>query len=274
MELEQNAGEFRKAGLNVAAISYDSIEILHDFAQRKNIHFALLSDPHSKIIREVGILNEDIPRNNPFFGVPHPVTYILDNKGVIVAKYFEEDYKQRFTAADILVQRYGITPEPARSEVEGKQLKAITSVSNSMVRGGQRIALIIDIELKPEMHVYAPGVQGYIPIDWKLKESEAWTAHPVTYPATEKLFLKAINETVPVYKGRLRLTRDLTIAQEGKVKSLVDQSGTFAVDGTLRYQACDERQCFIPQELPLKWTLHFEGLDRERVPEALQRKTR
>jgi hypothetical protein len=274
VELEQNAGQFQKIGLNVAAISYDTVDILHNFAERKSIHFPLLSDPESKIIREVGILNQDIPRNNPFFGIPHPGTFIVDNKGLIVAKYFEEDYKQRFTAADILVQRYGVMPEPARNEVEGKQLKAVTSVSNSLVRGGHRIALVIEVELKPNMHVYAPGVEGYIPIDWKIKDSEAWTTHPVSYPAAEKLFLKAINETVPVYKGRLRLTRDITIGQEAKVKPVVDQSGTFVLEGTLRYQACDDRQCFIPQELPLKWTLEFEGLDRQRVPAELQRKVK
>lgn len=274
MELEQNAGQFRKLGLNVVGVSYDSVEILHNFSERRNIHFTLLSDPESKIIREVGILNEGIPHNNPFFGVPHPVTFILDNKGVIVAKYFEEDYKQRFTAAEILVQRYGLVPETSRTEVEGKQLKAVTSASNSLVRGGQRIALVIDIDLKPGMHVYAPGVEGYIPIEWKIRDSEAWTVHPVTYPASEKLFLKAINETVPVYQGHLRLTRDITIAQEAKLKQVVSQSGSFIVEGTLRYQACNDRQCFIPQELPVKWPLQFEGLDRERVPAELQRKTR
>jgi AhpC/TSA family/Disulphide bond corrector protein DsbC len=274
VELEQNANQFQKLGLIVAGISYDTVEVLHNFAERKSIHFPLLSDPESKIIREVGILNQDIPQNNPFFGIPHPGTFILDNKGVVVAKYFEEDYKQRFTAADILVQRYGIMPEPAHTEVQGKQLKAVTSASNSMVRGGQRIALVIDIELKPNMHVYAPGVEGYIPIDWKIKDSDAWTTHPVSYPTAEKLFLKAINETVPVYKGHLRLTRDITIGQEAKVKPVVDQSGTFVVEGMLRYQACDDRMCYIPQELPLKWALQFEGLDRVRVPVELQRKTR
>lgn len=274
VELEQNGGQFQKVGLNVAALSYDTVQVLHNFAERKRIHFPLLSDPESKIIRQVGILNEDIPKNNPFFGIPHPVTFIVDNKGVVVAKYFEEDYKQRFTAADILVQRYGIAPEPTRTEVEGKQLKAVTSASNSIVRGGQRIALVIDIELKPNMHVYAPGVQGYIPIDWKIKDTGAWTTQPVSYPPAEKLFLKAINETVPVYKGHVRLTRDITIGQEAKVKPVVDESGTFALEGTLRYQACDDRQCFIPQELPLKWTMQFEGLDRQRVPAELQRKVR
>jgi hypothetical protein len=280
VELEQNAGQFQKIGFNVVAISYDSPEVLHNFAERKGIHFPLLSDSDSKIIRSVGILNQDIPKGTPFFGIPYPGTFIIDNKGVVTAKYFEDDYKQRYTAADILVQRFGVLPESSRKEVVGKQLTAVTSASNSLVRTGQRIALVVDIELKPKMHVYAPGVEGYIPIDWKLSDSEAATIHPVRYPPSEKLHLPAIDETVPVYQGQVRLTRDITIGSdaqhlvdERKLKALADASGQFTVSGTLRYQACDDRQCYIPQELPLTWTFQTEGMDRQRVPSELQRKS-
>jgi hypothetical protein len=43
------------------------------------------------------------------------------------------------------------------------------------------------------------------------------------------------------------------------------------VEGTLRYQACDDRVCYVPQELPVKWTFQLEGHDRERAPAELQR---
>ncbi|MDQ2949891.1 MAG: hypothetical protein M3Y27_28805, partial [Acidobacteriota bacterium] len=81
-----------------------------------------------------------------------------------------------------------------------------------------------------------------------------------------------INETVPVYRGEVRLTRDITIGSDAKVKGLADPSGKFTVSGTLRYQACDDRQCYIPQELPLTWTFQMEGMDRQRVPSEMQRK--
>lgn len=272
MELEQNTKEFEKLGLKVAGLSYDSRAVLKNFADRKSIHFPLLSDPDSKVIRELGILNEEVPKASPFSGIPYPGTYILDHNGVVVAKYFEEDYKQRFTAADILVQRFGVMPESRKSEVRGKQLDATASASNSIVRTGQRIALVLDLQLKPNMHVYAPGVDGYIPIDWKMKEADVSTAHEATYPKPEILFLKAINEKVPVFKGHIRLTRDVTIGPDAKVKPALDANGQFVVEGTLRYQACDDRMCYIPQEMPLKWTFQYEGFDRQRVPEEIQRK--
>jgi len=271
VELEQNRGEFEKMGVGVAAISYDSVAILRNFAERRNIHYPLLSDPDSKLIRALGILNEAVPKDNPFFGIPYPGTFVLDSNGAIVSKYFEDDYKERYTSADILVKQYGAAPAAGRSEVEGKQLKAVLSASNSIVRPLQRVALVLDIELKPGMHVYAPGVQGYIPIDWKL-EGDLASAHDVAAPTPDVLYLKAIEEKVPVFQGKFRLSRDVTLAADQKLKSALDAEGNFTVQGVLRYQACDDRVCYVPQTLPLKWTFHYEPFDRERAPEDIQHK--
>jgi hypothetical protein len=274
VELQQNRGEFQKLGLGVAGLSYDSQAILHNFAERKRIQFPLLSDPDSKIIRQLGILNEEVPKDSPVFGIPYPGTYVLDANGVIVAKYFEDDFRQRYTAADILVQRFGVMPESRKTEVKGKQLTAVASASNSIVATGQRIALVLDLTLKPGMHVYAPGVEGYIPIEWKMNDSDVWTAHEVGYPKPEILFLKAIDEKVPVYQNQFRLTRDITVGPDAKIKPALDAEGKFVMEGILRYQACDDRLCYIPQVLKLTWSFQYEGFDRQRVPEALQRKPR
>jgi hypothetical protein len=270
VELQKNKAEFDKLGLGVAAISYDSMEALHNFADRRGIQFALLSDAGSKTIRALNILNNTVPEDSAFFGVPFPGTFILDAQGRIVAKYFEDDYRERFTAGDILARQFGIAPAEAKTDVEGKQLRLTASATSTSAAPGQRVTLALDIDLKPNMHVYAPGVEGYIAIDWTMKQTDAAKALDVTYPASEKLYLQAIDETVPVYRNHYRLTRDITIAQEAKIKPLVDASGNFSVEGSLRYQACDDRLCYVPQDLPLKWTFHMDELDRRRVPAEMQ----
>jgi peroxiredoxin len=273
VELEQNQTEFRDLGLGIAAISYDSVAVLHNFAERRGIHFPLLSDRDSKVIRELGILNETTPTDNPFFGVPYPGSFVLDAQGVITAKYFEDDFRERYTSADILAHQFGVQLQAARSEVEGKQLKLEASASNALVGAGQRVSLTLDIEMKPNMHVYAPGVEdNYIPINWKMKESDAAAAHEVSYPPSEKLHLAAIDETVPVYRDHFRLSREITIAQDAKLRPALNSSGKFTVEGTLRYQACDDRVCYIPQELPVKWTFQYAEFDKERAPVELRRK--
>ncbi len=169
MELEQHQDAFKQLGLGVAAISYDSPAALHNFAERKGIHFPLLSDPDSKLIRELGILNEIVPKDSPFFGVPYPGSFVLDSSGVIRAKYFEDDYHERYTSAGILLHQFGLMPTETK-EFMGKQLKVTASATNSVVAPGQRIVLALDIEMKPKTHVYAPGVETYIPIEWKMND--------------------------------------------------------------------------------------------------------
>ena len=43
MELQQHAEAFRREGLAVASLSYDSVALLHDFAGRKSIAYPMLS---------------------------------------------------------------------------------------------------------------------------------------------------------------------------------------------------------------------------------------
>lgn len=272
MELERHYSDFGKLGLGVAAISYDSTAVLHNFAERKGIHFPLLSDPNSKIIRELGILNETVPTDSPQFGIPYPGWFVVDAKGVITAKYFETDYHQRYTSAGILLHEFGLLPPAENPPVEGKQLTLNATASNAVVAPGQTVVLALDIELKPKMHVYAPGVEGYIPIDWTMGESDLAAARKTTFPIPQKLRLEAINETVPAYSGHFRLTRDVSIAQADKLQPALNSAGEFVLQGKLRYQACDDRICYIPQEMPILWVFKYQDLDRERVPVELQRK--
>lgn len=272
MELQQNLDKVRKQGLELAAISYDSVAVLKDFADRQKITYPLLSDPESKVIRAYGLLNQSVPPNTAQFGIPHPGTIVLDPKGLVTSKHFEEDFRQRYTASDILVRQLGGKAGGPGQTVETKHLKLSSSASAAVVRWGQRIALVLEIELKRGMHVYAPGVTGYIPIEWKIPAMPAAKAHEATYPKSEKLYLKPIKESVPVYKGRLRVVREISIGTDAQVQPLLDSAGNLTLEGTLHYQACDDRICYVPQAIPLRWTLHYETVDRQRVPAELQRK--
>jgi hypothetical protein len=275
VELQSNLEKIRAQGLEVAAISYDSIAVLKNFAERRGITFPLLSDPESKIIRDFGILNEQAKPGTPQYGIPYPGTYLVDRAGRVTAKYFEDDYTQRYTSAEILVNRFGEGAEAAHTVTEGKHLRVSVSASNARVRSGQRISLVLDVQLGPHLHVYAPGVQSdYTPIDWSMKESPALTVRPVTYPSSKMLRLEAIKDTVPVYQDTFRLVRDVTVARDAAIRPLLDAEGKLAIEGALRYQACDDRVCYPPEAVPVRWALHVEGHDRERAPAELQRKAK
>lgn len=272
MELQRDLERIRKQGLGLAAISYDSPAVLRNFADRKHITFTLLSDPGSKIIRSFGILNDTVPSGNPVYGIPYPGTFIIDPQGKVVSKYFEDDFRERISASDILTRDFGQTADAAPGVVENKYLSLRSTASTSIALPGHRISLVLDIDLKPKMHVYAPGVKGYIPIDWTLDPGVPAKPFPFRYPASEMLHLEAIGETVPVYRDHLRIQREITFGAENQLKPLVTSTGELVLKGSFRYQACDDRECYIPMTIPLEWRFHFEGLERERPPEELQRK--
>ena len=272
MELEQDLGSIHQHGLGLAAISYDSAAALKDFADRKKITYPLLSDPDSKIIRAFGILNETVKPGTAQYGIPYPGTFVVDTSGKVIAKYFEDDFRERVSASDILAGRFGEPLEASRRTAEAKHVKLTTAASTPVARPGQRILLSLELDLGPKMHVYAPGVTGYIPIDWRLEETAAAKALPFQYPPAEKLRLEAIKETALVYRGRVRINREITFGPENALKPLVSPSGDLVLKGSLRYQACDDRQCYLPETAPLGWSFHFEPLERERVSVELQRR--
>jgi len=246
------------------------VAVLKNFADRKHITYHLLSDPDSKIIRTFGILNETVPADSMAHGIPYPGTYVVDPSGKVVAKFFENDFKERIPMLEMLDQVGGALGS-AQAAVEAKQLRLSPSASTNVVHPNQRVALFMDIDLMPKMHVYAPGVQGYIAIEWKMTGTAAKT-YPVRYPAPEKLRLEVIKETVPVYQGHVRLAEDVVIGPEAQVKPKLNEQGEMVLDGSLRYQACDDHECYIPETVPLKWIFKFEPLDRERVPAEIQHK--
>jgi hypothetical protein len=245
--------------LGLAAISYDPVPVLKFFSDRKSIHLLLLSDESSSVIRAFGILNEQVPKTNEVYGIPHPVTYIVDTQGVIQSRHSDEDYSHRYTVGNLLEVRRGVADVPA------KRLKITQSASDAVVHGGQRFKLRLDIELPPGSHVYAPGVQGYIPIDWKIVENASYAAEPVTYPKSRNLYLKAIEETVPVYEGKFTLEREVIPAQRLSSQEL-------KIEGSLRHQVCDEVKCYTPETVPLVWTIRYEPHDTTRAPAELRRK--
>jgi len=274
VELERDYSLVRKHGLGLAAISYDSVAVLKNFADRKKITFPLLSDPDSRIIRAFGILNESPKPESVQYGIPYPGTYVLDTKGRVVAKYFEEDMRERVAANAILAGRLGEPVMSSRASVEAKHAALTTAASTPIAMPGHRVLLSLEIALPAHMHVYAPGVAGYIPVEWNIDQAGGTKLQAVQFPTPEKLYLKPIKETALVYRRKVRLTREITFGQEATLKPLVTTSGEVVLKGALRYQACDDRECYPPETVPVEWRFEFQGMERERAPAELQRKAR
>jgi peroxiredoxin len=269
VDLNSQVDQFKAQGLTVAALTYDSPAVLADFAKRQGIRFPLLSDTGSKVIRAFGILNTNIAPKTPQYGIPFPGTYIVDAEGRVKSKYFEEDYRERYSAAAIVSKEFG-EDGGERSIIDSSQAWVITGSSDAKIHPGKRLTLTLEVDPKEKMHLYAPGVKGYMAVEWEMADSKLVSATPPVFPASKMLNLPAINETVPVYEKRFKVTRDIVIGQESELSLGADRKLT--IEGTLKYQACDDRQCYIPKTIPLKWTFPVAQLDTTRPAPALQRK--
>jgi hypothetical protein len=254
--------KFKKQGLGVAAISYDSPEILKQIADRLGITYPLLSDAESKIIRSFGILNKNIPEDHLFHGIPFPGTYIVDSRGTVVSKYFEQWHRQRFTADTILIKEFSIGGDN-KTEVRTDHMKICAFTSQHTVRPGNRISIVLEIELPEKMHIYAEGAEGYTPISLQILEDPNLRIHDPEYPEAEILYIEVIKESVPIYKHNLRIMRDVTLSPGYRGSELV-------ISGTLGYQACDDKYCYLPVEVPLKLELQVRAHDFQRAPEAMR----
>ena len=95
MQLTDWQAEFEALGVNIAAMSYDGVEVLADFAEANDIAYALLSDKGAKHVDALGIRNENYAEGHMAHGVPHPGVLFVDAAGVIRLKRAVPGYRDR-----------------------------------------------------------------------------------------------------------------------------------------------------------------------------------
>lgn len=95
VELEDIAGPLSEAGWALEAISYDSPEILSEFATDNDLTFALRADEGSAVITEFGLLNTDVREGSRSYGIPHPAVVFIRAEGTVAAVLREEGYRTR-----------------------------------------------------------------------------------------------------------------------------------------------------------------------------------
>ena len=97
----------RAQGINAAAITYDSREVLADFAEAHQISYPLLSDVGSKVIRDFGIFNTNIPPDHKMmYGIPWPGDYLIAPDRTVRDKVFLRSYEHRASASELVLRHF------------------------------------------------------------------------------------------------------------------------------------------------------------------------
>src|ERR1022692_1649700 len=291
----------RRAGLGLAAISYDSQGVLSEFAKRKSITFPLLSDHESEVIRAYGVTDRkyrkgaeldvnteqlylDPTGNVPVFGLSYPAVFVLARDKRVKWRFVSEGSELRLTGAAILEEAVGGIADENRTSVSSGNIPVTASATNRSVGLGNRIRIAVELTIPKGFHVYSPEVGGdYKGVSWQMDPTDCLEMGEPSYPKPEWLVMQSSNEKLPVYEGLLRISREVIVkpALRATDPSLfkrftdrcVDSTSQIQTSGTLKFQACDDRLCYPTQTVRPQWKLQFFGPDRQRSPDDLKRES-
>src|SRR6266852_6167115 len=192
IQLQAAKERFEKQGIKLAGISYDSVEILKYFSDRRKIDFPLLSDPDSKIIRMYQVLNSEAI--GPNAGMARPGYFFLDPEGMIREKFFEAKYRERLTGNTLLSKLFPELGEEVTDNVEAPHLQLSVGQSDRVAVPGNLVTLTAEVRLPPDVHVYAPGTKGYKTVKLVVDPLPDFELRQASYPAAKILYLPAIKE--------------------------------------------------------------------------------
>ncbi|MDP2327854.1 MAG: protein-disulfide reductase DsbD family protein [Dehalococcoidia bacterium] len=117
----------------------------------------------------------------------------------------------------------------------------------------RRVPILVRFDLDEGLHLYGePIPDGYIATTVEVAAPEGIETAATTAPPTHRFRMEGLDETFHVFEGRVEF--------EVPVWTTVREGGPFALDVTVRFQACDDRQCFLPQTRTLRVEARLEPL--------------
>jgi DsbC/DsbD-like thiol-disulfide interchange protein len=187
----------------------------------------------------------------------------LDRQAIVTSRIFETAYQERDTLSSVMV-RLGKKLDTPAARISAPHLDVTTFATDQIVAPGTHFSLVVDVAPGRRVHVYAPGVSGYKPIALNVHPQPGLNVRTAQFPNPTDYFFKPLNEHVKVFDRPFRIIQDVAIDASRDAEAMLKDRADLTIDGTLDYQACDDKVCFNPQSVPLSWTVGLKALDRER----------
>lgn len=125
-------------------------------------------------------------------------------------------------------------------------------VASDAVPAGETARAAIQVTLPAGLHVNAnqPRDPSLIPVVLTVEPPPGVTVYEIAYPTPIDLEQRGADQPLAVYDRHFTIGVRLTVA--GHV-----QPGEITVPARLRYQACDDKMCYIPGTVSTGWTLRI-----------------
>ena len=257
-------GTSQEQGLGLAAVSYDSPEVLKKFAARRAITFPLLSDAGSATIKPYGLLNTTVEPDNRAFGVPFPGTFFRRSRRRVTSRFFENAYQERSTVTSMLA-RDGRVRSGAVTTLSTDHLDAHVWVRGQRARPGRRIVARRRQSSRGPACTSTPRARHGYQVDCARARSATWVRADEAGDVSTvgDLFLQPLERARPglseaVQAGPGHHVLDASPAAQKRSR----RDDRLTLCGTLEYQACDDKICYSPQSMPVTWTVTLKPLDR------------
>ena len=123
----------------------------------------------------------------------------------------------------------------------------VAPIDTVAVAPGKTASVKIACRVKQGFHINSnkPNSDLLIPTEFKFSLPTELIIAGVTYPAGQQLTFPFMpNEPLSVYSGDFETTANVRASQHA-------HPGTYRVHAQLKYQACNDRQCFAPKSMPV-----------------------
>ena len=193
------------------------------------------------------------PADIPHYGIPFPGFFLLDEDGVVVDKLFNRHLAHRDGVERILDTFAGrITlgtgePQGSVTEDDGIEISAFMRGGRGVLHIGPMRRLVVRFELPGGLHIYdQPVPDGMVATAVDVSGPDGLRFEPIEAPPTHPLTLPGLAEPLHVWDG----TVDFVIpffANSELARALFQNDPSITLEVAVRYQACDDEQCFLPR---------------------------
>jgi DsbC/DsbD-like thiol-disulfide interchange protein len=125
----------------------------------------------------------------------------------------------------------------------------VAPIGTVLVARGGKAPLRLNLQVNRGFHVNSnkPHDELLMPTAVHLNPPDGIVIMNIQYPAGDELALPFMgNEKLSVYSGEFTVTAEVRVPKSAAL-------GTLRVHGDVKYQACDNRQCFPPKTAPLEF---------------------
>jgi len=125
---------------------------------------------------------------------------------------------------------------------------------------GEVSMLYVDIDLDEGLHLYGqPIPEGFIPTEVGVEAPEGVRVDETRYPSTVPFQIDGIDEEFRTFEaGQIRIAVPISNG--------LAEGDSFPLKVNVRYQACTDRECFLPQNRTLELDVPLLALNRRQRP--------